>query len=81
MRSLERRIIRYRLMERHMELIRSGAYETARAIFRLLRQGYVRLGLSDPEWEAETILEAVGLIGHCGRGGYSTMFYLKKEVA
>ncbi len=80
MSNLERRIIRYRLMDKHRELVRAGAYETANCILRLLRHGYVPLGLGDAEWEAESILESVGLRGHCGRGGYSTMFYLKKEV-
>ena len=81
MTNLERRIIRYRLMDQHRVLVRAGAYETASCILRLLRHGSVRLGLRDAEWEAEMILEAAGLRGHCGRGGYSTMFYLKKEVA
>lgn len=81
MTNLERRMIRYRLMDQHRALVRAGAYDTASCIFRLLRHGSVRLGLRDAEWEAEMILEAAGLRGHCGRGGYSTMFYLKKEVA
>ena len=80
MTNLERRIIRYRLIDQHRALVRAGAYETASIILRLLRQGYVRLGLRDAEWEAEMVLESVGLNGHCGRGGYSSMFYLKKEV-
>lgn len=81
MTNLERRIIRYKLMEQHRALVRAGSFETANCILRLLRHGFVRLGLRDAEWEAETILEAAGLRGHCGRGGYSTMFYLKKEAA
>ena len=81
MTNLERRIIRYRLIDQHRVLVRAGAYETASAILRLLRQGHVRLGLRDAEWEAEMVLEAAGLHGHCSRSGYSTMFYLKKEVA
>jgi hypothetical protein len=79
MENLERRIIRYKLMDKHRELVRGGELETAHCIFRLLRRGSVRLGLRDPEWAAEMILESVGLRGHCGRGGYSSTFYLKKE--
>lgn len=81
MTNLERRMIRYRLMDQHRALVRAGAYETANCILRLLRHDSVRLGLRDAEWEAEMILEAAGLRGHCGRGGYSTMFYLRKEAA
>lgn len=79
MSNLERKITRYKLMEKHMELVRGGKLQTANCIYRLLLRGYVRLGLRDSEWEAEMILEAAGLHGHCGRGGYSSMFYLKKE--
>lgn len=80
MNNLERKITRYKLMEKHRELVRGGKLETANCIYRLLLRGYVRLGLRDSEWEAEMVLEAAGLRGHCGRGGYSSMFYLKKEV-
>lgn len=79
MKSLERRIVRYRLMDQHRALVRAGSYEAAELVLRLLRRGYVRLGLRDSDWEAEMVLEAAGLNGHCGRGGYSTMFYLKRE--
>lgn len=80
MKTLERRIIRYRIMDQHRALVRAGSYEAAELVLRLLRRGYVRLGLRDAEWEAETVLEAAGLNGHCGRRGYSMMFYLKREV-
>lgn len=78
MSNLERKMIRYQLMNKHQELVRAGAYKTARCILELLRRGYVQLGLCDSEWEAESILESVGLRGHYGRGGYATTFYLKK---
>ncbi len=81
MTNLERRIIRYRLIDQHRALVRAGAYETASVILRLLRRGHVHLGLRDAEWEAETIFEAAGLRGRCGRGGCSMEFYLKKEAA
>lgn len=81
MTNLERRIIRYRLIDQHRVLVRAGAYETASVILRLLRRGHVHLGLRDAEWDAEMILEAAGLRGRCGRGGRSMDFYLKKEAA
>ena len=49
MTNLERRIIRYRLIDQHRVLVRAGAYETASVILRLLRRGHVHLGLRDAE--------------------------------
>ena len=79
MTNLERRIIRYRLMDQHRTLVRAGSYGVAELVLRLLRRGHVSLGLWDDAWEAEQVLTAAGLNPHYSRNGNLAMFYLAKE--
>lgn len=64
---LEKKIRRYKLMEKHMEFVRCGKYMQAREIMWLLRKGNVRLGFRDYEWEVERFCEDIGCRINYGR--------------
>jgi hypothetical protein len=57
---LEQKIRRYKLMDIHREMIKKGKFLSAKIILKLLRTGYIKLGLSDEEWEIESICEKIG---------------------
>lgn len=80
MKNIEYQIIRYKIMDQHRALVRVGAYGVAWFIFRLLREGRVRLGLWDDAWEAEQTLIAAGLRPSYTRNGNSAWFYLRKAA-
>lgn len=50
---LEKKIRRYKMMEKHQELVRSGKFEAGRLVLELLRTGRVYLGLDDDSWTVE----------------------------
>lgn len=66
---LEKKILRYKLMDTHRVLVRQGKLLEAREILRLLRKGYIKLGLGDVEWEVERLCEELGCrIRYSSRG-------------
>lgn len=72
---LERKIRRYRLMDAHRELVRSGKYSEAKEVLSLLRKGRVKLGLSDCDWMVEKLCEDMGFrIGYSINGNTSTVY-------
>lgn len=66
---LEKKILRYKLMDAHRKLVREGKLLEARELLRLLRKGRVKLGLDDVSWEVERLCEELGCrINYSGRG-------------
>lgn len=45
------------LMDLHKKLIRTGEYQAARKILRLLIHGSIVLGYSDTDWQVQLLLE------------------------
>lgn len=69
--DLKDKLIRYRLMERHRELVRGTDFDmqVAKRILHLLNCGEIRLGLGDVDWQVESELENAGVhIRYNGRG-------------
>ena len=74
--TIKQNIRRYKIMEKHMELVKKGHYLAARNLLRLLRDGHVRLGLGDADFESEEFLESIGCPVHYGRGFYGATFHI-----
>ena len=69
--ELKHKLIRYRLMERHRELVRGGDFDmqVAKRILHLLNCGEIRLGLDDVSWAVEQEIDKAGVhINYSGRG-------------
>lgn len=74
---LKDRMLRYRVMEFHRELVRSGKYIAARRVLSLLRGERIALGLGDVDFFLECELEKLGCrIAYIGRH-YTAHAYLK----
>lgn len=69
MKSVEKNIIRYLIMEKHKQLTRGGNYHTSRRLLEFLRKKRIALDLSDADYEADNILACLGL-----RATYSRSF-------
>lgn len=74
--ELERKILRYKLMDTHRSLVREGKLLEAREILRLLRKGSIKLGLGDVEWAVERICEELGCRINYSSRGYSARVIL-----
>ena len=73
---LEKKIRRYKMMEKHQELVRSGKYGAAKLVLRLLQTGKVHLGLDDNSWIVERECEKMGCYIYYSRTGYSAIAHL-----
>ena len=71
---LKKNIRKYKIIEKHMELTKSGNYIVARNLLWLLRKGYVKLGLGVPDWETEMFLVSIDCPVFYGRNGYTATF-------
>lgn len=71
---LKKNIRKYKIVEKHMEWVKSGNYIAASNLLRLLVKGRINLGLSDTDWEIENFLESIGCPVFYGRCGYSSTF-------
>lgn len=71
---LEKNIRKYKIIEKHMELTKSGKYLEAKNLLRLLRNGRVNLGLGDVDFETECFLESIGCPVYYSRNGYGATF-------
>lgn len=58
--SVMRGIIKHRLIERHIHLVRAGRYVVARKMLYLLQAGHYCAGLCDTDWELQTECEKIG---------------------
>ena len=71
---VKKNIRKYKIVERHMEWVKSGNYIAARNLLWLLRKGYIKLGLGGPDWETEIFLESIDCPAFYGRNGYAATF-------
>lgn len=71
---LQKNIRRYKIIEKHIEWVKNGKYIAARNLLRLLRKGYIKLGLGDTDWETEMFLESIDCPVFYGRSGYTATF-------
>lgn len=71
--GLKDNLIRYRLMNRHLELVRGSStdMQVARGILHLLNRGEIRLGLGDMDWEIEQELDRAGVHIRYSSNGYT----------
>lgn len=70
--KLKNKFIRYRLMERHTELVKAGELDVARLVLRFLIKKEIRLGLDDASWMTESELEKAGVFIRYDRRGYTS---------
>lgn len=66
---LERNRRRYKVIEKHIELVRQSRFEEAHILYQFLRRNVVTLGLDDSAFEVECFLEDIGC-----KPSYSTRF-------
>lgn len=71
---LQKNIRKYKVIEKHIELTKTGNYAAARNLLWLLRNGYVKIGLGDTDWETESFLESIDCPVFYGRSGYTATF-------
>ena len=57
---MKKKLRKYKLMELHEKLVKTGRFAEAKIILRLLRTGSVTLGLSDVDRSTEKLLEDSG---------------------
>ena len=70
---IQKNIRRYKLMEIHMNMVKSGQYDVARLILKLIRQGEIHLGLRNTDFAVEVALENAGVHITYSRG-YSSAY-------
>lgn len=74
---LKDKMLRFRVMELHKELVKSGQYMAARKVLRFLSEGQMCLSLGDVDFYLETQMEKLGCrIAYIGRR-YTCHVYLK----
>lgn len=78
--NLKDKLIRYRLIERHRELVRGGDFDmqVAKRILHLLNCGEIKLGLDDVAWAVEQEIERVGVHIRYSRNGYSAYAKIRR---
>lgn len=74
--KLEKKIRRYKLIEVHQSLVKEGNLFAARKLLHFLKDGNIVLGLSDDDYEVESILEKAGCRFSYGRNFNSSTAYL-----
>ena len=71
---LEKKIRRYKLMDAHRELVRTGKLYEAHLVLELLRKGKLKLYLGDADWNVEKLCEDLGCrFGYNNRGYTATV--------
>lgn len=66
---LAKKILRYKVMDAHRDMVKRGKLLEARELLRLLRKGRISLGLDDVSWEVERVCEELGCrINYSSRG-------------
>ena len=74
MKALEKNCIKYQLIVKHRELVKSGDLITAKVLLSFLRKNRITLGLGDADNAVERILENVGLRPSYGRNFNTASF-------
>lgn len=73
--NLEKKIRRYKAMEKHRMMVRKGQLKAGKLMLRLLRTGSVSLGLDDDSWTVEVACEELGCrIFYDSRGNRATAY-------
>lgn len=73
---LEKKIRRYKLMDVHRDLVKSGKLYEAWLVLRLLREEKLKLYLGDADWNVEKLCEDLDCRFGYSRNGYTAMVYL-----
>ena len=73
---LEKKIRRYKLMDAHRELVRTGKLYEAHLVMELLRKGKLKLYLGDADWNVEKLCEDLGCRFGYNSRGYTAMVYI-----
>ena len=73
---LKEKMMRYKLMDSHMDLVKRGELGAARILLQLLRNGKVTLGLGDDEWNVEELCERKVCYIYYSRNGYKAVVHL-----
>lgn len=74
---LEKKIRRYKLMDAHRELVRTGKLYEAYLVLEFLRKGKLKLYLGEADWNVEKLCEDLGCkFGYNSRGIHSNGLYL-----
>lgn len=73
-------MLRHKLIDEHLKLVKKGKYNQARLILRLLRRGKIKLGLGDDCWAVEMICEDIGCHINYSSNGYSATVLLKGGI-
>lgn len=73
---LKKKMLRYKVMEKHMELVRIGKFKQAQLLLQLLRRGKVKLYLDDISYEVEILLEELGCRFSYDCRGFTATAYL-----
>lgn len=76
---LKENLRRYKIMGKHIELVRGGEYQAANCILCLLRHCHVSLGLGDVSFRVERILEEAGLRPRYSRNYNIVTFRLQRR--
>ena len=73
---VKKNIRKYKIMEKHMELVKIGEFEQARNLMILLRRDRINLGLNNTDFYTECFLEKIGCPVRYTRNGYGATFRL-----
>lgn len=78
MKTLEKKLIRYRLIDRHIQLVKGSTddMQVARRLLHFLSTGEIRLGLGDVDWAVEQELENAGVHLRYSSRGYSAYAHI-----
>ena len=75
--TIKDKMLRYRVMETHVNMIRSGNYGEARLVLRLLNNGYIKCGLDDDAFRVESKMEKLGCAVRYSRNyNFSTVYMI-----
>lgn len=73
--EIKNKLLKYRVMETHINLIRRGNYGEAKLVLRLLNNGHIRCGLDDDAFRVESMMETLGCAVRYSRNyNFSTVY-------
>ncbi len=77
MANIQDRILRYRIIEKHIQLVREGDLQTAWGLLYLLRHGKINFGLFPYSAKTESILDKLGCKAYYSRNYSIATLYLR----
>ena len=73
--EIKNKLLKYRVMETHVNLVRRGNYGEARLVLRLLNNGHIKCGIDDDAFRVETMMETLGCAVRYSRNyNFSTVY-------